>query len=232
MNNSMFKRKGKNIYPPVMFGAPALLRAASNFSVLGGVINILEQVKPEPSYVKDYYRAGMYRFGEEWGYADLLSVLYVATIWVQPKSYLEVGVASGRSMSIVAAIQQDCAITGIDLWKANRLDIPRNNLKTFDHKGSLKLIRGNSHNELPKLRKRNETFDLILIDGDHHEEGATRDLIDVIPMLSRGGILVFDDIIAPWLNKIWEELIESNSRFTTAKYRDSGVGVGVAVRGV
>lgn len=223
----MYKGKGKNIYPPVMFGAPALLRAASRISVLSNVVGLLELVVPKPTFAIDYYRTGIYRFGEEWGYTDLLSILYVATKWLQPKSYLEIGVASGRSMSIVVACSPHCNITGIDLWKEDRLDLPRDNMKAFGHKGRLTLIRGSSHHELPKL---NKTFDLILVDGDHHEEGAAQDLIAVIPMLPRGGILVFDDIAAPWLDKVWKRFVESNSRFTTAKYTDSGVGVGVAVK--
>ena len=55
---------------------------------------------------------------------------------------------------------------------------------------------GNSHKVLPTLfRERPElTFDLITVDGDHTPRGARRDILDVLPRLRIGGVLVFDDV--------------------------------------
>jgi len=53
-------------------------------------------------------------------------------------------------------------------------------------------------------------FDLITVDGDHSEEGAFDDLLNVIPHLNVGGILVFDDIAHPthpYLLGVWKKTL-------------------------
>jgi len=230
MINTLFFHKKKNIFPPLMVGAPALLNAASKISTIKKVGWIIERLNPKPNYVLEYYSNGIERFGEDWGYADLLTVLHVATKWVNPRSYLEIGVSWGRSASIVGALAPECTIIGIDLWKKENMHIPRENLKAVGHKGRVSLLRGDSHAILPGLK--NKHFDIILVDGDHTERGASQDLIDISPLLSLGGVLVFDDISVPWLHRTWKKLIEGNSRFSTAKYPDSGAGVGIAIRRV
>ena len=51
-------------------------------------------------------------------------------------------------------------------------------------------------------------FEIIPLDGDHTEAGAFDDLKNVIPNLSVGGILVFDDIAHPshpYLLNFWKQ---------------------------
>ena len=76
-------------------------------------------------------------------------------------------------------------------------------------------------------------FDVITIDGDHSELGAAQDMCDTLPRLAVGGAVVFDDIAHPKhpeLNRVWRELVENDDRFSCWSYRDSGYGVGCAVR--
>lgn len=223
---TLFSDKEQKILSPVMIGAPALMEAASKIQVHVRVLDILKELEA-PEFWINWYEEGLEKFGEHWGYIDLLGLLYISCKWLHPKSYLEIGVASGRSTSIVGALMPNCNITGIDVWPNSRLDIPINNLKAVEYRGEFTQIHGSSHQELPKLK--GKKFDLILVDGDHREEGAIRDLKAVIPMIPRGGVLIFDDYCAPWLGKTWDEIVRPNGRFSTAEYRESGAGVAIAV---
>ena len=114
-------------------------------------------------------------------------------------------------------------------------DIVRNELKRIGYKGKLEFVNGNSKKTVPQYFKENEDiyFDLITIDGDHTKRGARIDLKNVIPKLKVGGLLVFDDIINPWhtqLNRLWKKMIEKNKRFLSYSFKDSGYGIGVAIK--
>jgi len=225
VNNLVYKGDKGN---SVMVGAEALLKAASKINVLEKVLTIVKSLQPTPTFVLDYYTKGIERFGDDWGYSDLLTILYVASKWLQPKSYLEVGVAWGRSGSIVCSNAKECRYVGVDLWPHKNQNIVEDNFKSVGHIGKRTFYRGDSHRVLPKLNE--GAFDLILVDGDHTKEGAIEDLKHTIPLLNLGGILVFDDISAYWLREVWHTLLENNSRFSTAKYFDSGPGTGIAIR--
>lgn len=214
----------QKIIPPVMISASAILAQAKKAQY--SVLHVLDHLYPSPDFWVKWYEQGMNRFGRGWGYVDLLGVLGVAADWLNAKTYLEVGSASGRSASIVGSASEKCAITAIDLWPAGNQQLVADNLRRVNHTGPVKLIRGNSHEELPKLR--GEKFQLILVDGDHTKQGAVQDLKDVLPLLPVGGILVFDDLCVPGLNEAWHEVIDR--RFSTAGYRESGAGVAVAVK--
>lgn len=224
--NSIFEHE-KKIFSPVMIGAPALMNAATQEIVLEEVLSIMGLMDPKPGYYIDWYETGMKRFGPFWGYVDLLTILFVASLWIEPKNYLEIGVASGKSACIVGNVVPDCAITCMDLFPQGNMHVAKNNLKLAGHQGPLNIIRGNSHDELLKLK--GNTYDLILVDGDHTKEGAAADLEAVIPMLPRGGVLVFDDLSVPWLNEVWTKVVKEKKRFSTAEYRESAAGVAVGV---
>lgn len=225
--NTVFEHEQK-IIPPVMIGAPALMEASSWFSVHEKVSWVLERLNPRPDFWIEWYRTGMERFGSHWGYVDLLTILYIATKWLRPKTYLEIGSAIGRSTCIVGAYAPNCEITAMDLWKASRMDIVENNLKSVGFEGAAHLIQGDSHKELPKLK--GNQYELILVDGDHTKQGAILDLQATLAMLPRGGVIVFDDLCVGWLNDAWNEIVKSDGRFSTAEYRESGAGVAVGIK--
>jgi predicted O-methyltransferase YrrM len=76
-------------------------------------------------------------------------------------------------------------------------------------------------------------FDLITVDGDHSAEGATKDLEDVIPYLSVGGVLVFDDISHPqhrYLLDVWKSVISKHNNLTDYCFTEIGYGVAFAIK--
>ena len=85
-------------------------------------------------------------------------------------------------------------------------------------------------------------FDLVLIDGDHSEEGCRRDFEN---LKHHARILVFHDIVSspvPGVGKVWEEVKErEKDNFDFFEYTDQYdevvnrrnetlLGIGVAVR--
>lgn len=194
------------------------------------------------AHVAAFVSDGRARAGEWFRYADIVTVLAAAAELLRPESYLEIGVRRGRSMSVVARRAPACSILGIDLWNVGYAGIEnpgpdhvRSRLNDVGHTGSVELVSGDSHDELPRLwRDRlGLTFDLITVDGDHSARGAARDLRDVLPRLRIGGALVFDDIshpAHPELASVWRRVVASERRYGTWTFDDVGYGVAVAVR--
>jgi SAM-dependent methyltransferase len=118
--------------------------------------------------------------------------------WRQPKKYMEVGVSFGDSLKVVLPFNPE-SLALCDSWGGEyggemlgghaHID---NLLRDF--RGTVRYLDGNSHILLPAVT---ETFDLILVDGDHSDEGAERDLWDCWRLLEKDGLLVFDDIRHP-----------------------------------
>lgn len=100
--------------------------------------------------------------------------------------------------------------------------------------GAISFIDGDSHQTIPAFfQQYPEVLDMITVDGDHTESGALDDLCNVIPHLSVGGILVFDDIshpAHPYLLNVWRKALESFPYMAGYEYTDAGFGVAFAIR--
>jgi len=233
-----------NWYHPVMIGPSTIGAMATSPASLRGVIQILECLEPDDyvRYLLAYYEAGLERFGDLWRYADIATVLVAAARLIRPRNYLEIGVRRGRSMAMVAATCPDCDIVGFDLWARDYAgmsnpgpDFVRAEIKKLGYSGRMELISGDSHETLPRFfsEHRDAFFDLVTVDGDHSKKGAERDLRDVLPRLKVGGIIVFDDIchpLHPYLAKVWQRVVVSDSRFATWQFAELGYGVAFAIR--
>ncbi len=80
-------------------------------------------------------------------------------------------------------------------------------------------------------RNRPESFDLILVDGDHSFVGAYQDLSDIMPYCSIGGAVVFDDIVKePSCLDAWRAVQGQFKNFSYYEYTENLPGVGVAIR--
>ena len=130
-------------------------------------------------------------------------------------------------------------------------------------------ISGNSHRTLPaffgskrtgiwdrlrlsqRVANRQTDFELVTIDGDHSLTGAYQDLLDAMPHIAVGGVIVFDDI-APDYSKlcpkvvkaergkdphgwgdllgVWRAVQERFSNFRFFEYTRNPPGVGIGVR--
>lgn len=238
------RNKSRQWLDPVQLSPETILRASAAPAVIEGVIKLLERLQQDDfiTYTCRYYREGLRRFGEAWGYTDILTVLYTAARYLKPKSYLEVGVFRGRSMAVVAGVMPDCNLFGFDLWIENYAGMTnpgpafvKEQLKRVGHRGETTLISGDSRETVPEFLQKHPDlfFDLVTVDGAHSAEGARIDLENVLPRIKVGGVLVFDDIRHPkhpWLERVWDVVVGTNPNFRTAKYTALGYGVAVAVR--
>lgn len=231
-------------FPPLMLSATTLGNLSTSPETLRDVIEVLNKLEPDDILVhlQGYFARSISQYGEAWRFADILTVLTAATKLVKPKRYLEIGVRRGRSMAMVTSHQTDCEIYGFDRWTPNYAGMPnpgpklvQAEVKKLGHSGKLEFISGNSHETVPKFFQENPDlyFDMITVDGDHTEKGAAQDLIDVIPHLSVGGVLVFDDIchpLHPYLAQVWHDVVVQDQRFACWQNTDLGFGVAFAIK--
>lgn len=145
-------------------------------------------------------------------------------------------------MAIVASTSQKCSLYGFDLWVENygnmsnpRPDFGRSEFSKVGFFGKLEFINGDSHYTLPKFLNQNPNiyFDIFTVEGDHSERGAIEDILQLLPRLTIGGVIVFEDITHPRhpsLMNVWTKCVKSNNMFNTWGYTDLGYGVAVGVR--
>lgn len=233
-----------DFYSPVLIGAETLLRAASGASTVRAALSVIERLEPDDytRYLRDYYGEGLSRFGESWHYADICTVLSAAARLLAPTTYLEIGVRRGRSMAMVAEASPDARMVGFDMWVEGYAGMPnpgadfvRSEIARVGHRGPIDLISGDSHVTVPRFLADNPdlTFDIVTVDGDHSHDGALADLRTVIPRLSLGGVLVFDDIVHPlhpYLLDVWRTAIAEDGGLAGGEYVELGYGVAFAVR--
>ncbi len=231
-------------YPPLMLGADTISSTIIGGETLKQALTLLGKLTPDAysDYLQAFYRDGMSRFGESWGYADIVTTLIGLAGLLRPVRYLEIGVRRGRSAAAVASVAPACHFYLFDRWTADYagMDNPGPSLVDAEldrmgHSGKRNFVNGNSHDTLPAFFEENPeiAFDLITVDGDHSPKGAARDLADVLPYLAIGGAVVFDDICHPKhpdLAMVWNELVADDPRFTAASYDGAGYGVGFALR--
>jgi len=220
-------------YSPSLFA-----KLARTSHVREAVIKILEDydLDEREKAILSRFKRGVDYWGDSWDFLDNLTVLYAISEIMKPKYYLEIGVRRGRSLAVVAKANPEVNIYGIDLWIRNYAGLENpgpefveKNLKRI-HKGSLNLISGDSHEEVPKLKIQ---FDLVNVDGDHSFSGAFKDLINVAPLVKSGGVIIFDDInhpLCPYLLTVWQKFMRKHPEFVDYIYKEQGRGVAIAVK--
>lgn len=205
---------------------------------------LFERLTPDSysDYLQLYYKNGLDRYGDGWGYADLVTTVMGLADIIQPRNYLEIGVRRGRSVCAVASRVADCDIAMFDMWVENYAgmdnpgaDFVLQELKKIGHSGKTEFFNGNSHNTLPAYFKDHPQsgFDMITVDGDHTNLGAAQDIADVIPHVAIGGAIIFDDVCHPkllGLGEVWRRMVVDNRRFSSWTYSNVGYGVGFAIR--
>lgn len=243
-NAASIDHSGPDDYGGVVIGAGTIGELATDRGARDAAMDVLARLSPDPytDYVRRFIARGEELGGDNWRYADIVTTLYAAATLIRPRAYLEIGVRRGRSMAIVASCAPDSAIIGIDMWQPDYSGMTnpgpahvRREVEGLEFRGSLELISGDSHVELPRLfaERPDLSFDLVTVDGDHTVAGARRDLLDVLPRLRVGGVLVFDDIrhpAHPSLHDVWRRSVAANRRFASWEFDEVGYGVALAVR--
>lgn len=239
-----FEQPGNQWYEPALAGAQTLAPHIVGGARVREALAVLEQLTSDAyaEFVRGFYHAGLERFGDGWQYADINTALLGLAAALRPAAYLEIGVRRGRSLAMVASRQPSCRIVGCDLFIADYAnmanpgpDFVRDELARIGYRGNLEFVVGDSAVVLPEYLAAHPElyFDLITVDGDHTARGARTDLETVLPRLSVGGALVFDDVSNrshPELLAVWQQTVASNPRFSTFAFTDIGFGVAIAVR--
>lgn len=235
---------GADFYGAATVGAETIGALATDLALLRETLALVSRVADDEyvAYVRSFVEHGRAAAGDAWRYADITTVLAAAARLLRPTAYLEIGVRRGRSAAVVAANAPDCSIVAVDMWNEGYAgmgnpgpDLVRRALAEAGHRGDLRFVTGDSHEELPPLFRADPelTFDLITVDGDHSTRGARRDLEDVLPRLRIGGALVFDDVSHarhPGLARVFDRSVRRDRRYATWTFDDVGYGVAVAVR--
>ncbi len=154
-------------------------------------------------------------------------VLNIIVNLFEIKTYLEIGVHNGASMSYVVNQKNrliDCY--GVDLFckdknytdyhedklevEKTRKNIERNNKSD----SKITLLSGNSRSPDIFNLINNKTFDLLFIDGDHSYEGVKSDFFTYSKLVQSGGFIILDDFVpeCPGIIKFVNE-IKSDPNF-------------------
>jgi predicted O-methyltransferase YrrM len=161
---------------------------------------------------------------------------------LNPQSIVEIGTAGGGTLFLWANVSEAKNIISIDLpggafggsypvWK-----IPL--YKSMGRKNTIRLIRANSHEDKTFLRLKEflngQSIDFLFIDGDHTYDGVKQDFERYAPLVRKGGIVAFHDIVThdPEINchvdKFWSEVkqrFKSDELIENKSQKFAGIGI-------
>ena len=226
-------------FPPT---ALTLGAAAMSEEATAAVTAVMDKLTYHPDLVAQIFlhRWGRGKFGKHWRFADLPTCLWAASTFVQPQSYLEIGVFRGRSAAVVGATAPGCAIYGFDLWVPDYagLENPgpefvRQELRAAGHEGEVTLVSGDSRQTVPAFLAEHPElfFDMITIDGAKTIPNVASDFASTLPRLKVGGVVLTDDLpLFPILRRIWDTNITRDPRYVSWHFSDGGFGISLAIR--
>lgn len=137
------------------------------------------------------------------------------------KSYLEIGSAAGGTAFLFNHFFEFERMVLIDdntyLKRTRQLELRKKILNGISYTE----IIGDSKSQevIDKIKVMNETFDIMLIDGDHTYNGVKADVTLYLKYLSKGGYLILHDIVAcSGVGKVFEELKHNDELTFVKKY--------------
>lgn len=232
------------LYSSVIVSPEAIAKASSSPSAINRAIEITNSLSFDKytRYVLEFYKQGLQVFGRYWGFMDIVTVLNTVGKIGLPENYLEIGVRRGRSLCSAIADSPNTDVYAFDMWQENYAGnnnpgavLVEEELAKFQYQGRAIFIDGDSKKTVPEFLSAHPElkFDLITVDGDHSVEGAWEDLSNVLPRLSVGGVIVFDDTANPYcpgLNQVWMDLLLRDKSLKGFSYNDLGTGISFAIR--
>lgn len=136
-----------------------------------------------------------------------------------PVEILEIGSWEGRSTLFFLTYFPQAHLTAVDTWvggyeyqynaTGNLGDLEARFDKNLASCASrLTKRKGSSLSVLPKLLDEEREFDMIYVDGSHLADDVLTDGINAWRLLKRGGVMIFDDVLAPFYpraraNPVW-----------------------------
>lgn len=171
-----------------------------------------------------------------------LPLFYMLKCIHKPKVYLETGTLFGGSICYLMRDKTPCCFIGVDKFDGYYKDQDYGGstdpvtgieitleraLKNIDnnnpHKHQCFLVKGSSYapetiENVTKLLGEHK-IDMLFIDGDHSKEGVTNDWQYYSPMVSSGGLIIFDN----YSDTTWVEVKETVDQLDFTGYKVHGL---------
>lgn len=172
-----------------------------------------------------------------------IRILYALTEKYKLENYLEIGVHNGSSMSYVLQSKYNKKCIGIDpfenlltndpnmehyqkLDKITMLKTSENLNNNNKYNAEIKLIQDYSNNV--KLTNINN-IDLLFLDGDHNYKAVKEDFYKFMPLVKKGGYIVFDDLHQNGPKKAFFEVLKHCSEIKLFGIYESTEGILIKV---
>lgn len=147
--------------------------------------------------------------------------LYNIIVKLNPKTILELGTCCGFSSSYMSFFVPDSKIYTIE-GSPNIATIARENHQFFDLK-NISVFEGRFDVVLPELLNKISPIDFAFIDGHHDKEATLKYFRQILPFMSQGGVMLFDDIAwSDGMKEAWREIIDSKQYVKFEDYAKMG----------
>ena len=145
----------------------------------------------------DFGSKGLYRVDSVQKRSEILS-LANAVADIKPKTILEIGTCNGGTLFIWSNIASDLVIT-CDLNKSKVREELYSQFPPGNSDCKVISLEGDSHKqsfaEKVKQTINGREVDFLFIDGDHTEPGVRQDYEMYSPLVRKGGLIAFHDIL-------------------------------------
>ena len=150
-------------------------------------------------------------------------------------TYLEIGAFAGGSASLISTHENVSKIFSIDIGHPINKEITIKNVNRFKHdKCEYQYIQGDStSNEIKEIvHNLIDKVDILFIDGDHTEEGVTRDFFLYKHLVKENGWIGFHDIKNSefhhshncFVDRLWNKLSGDKIEFIDSTTGFGGIG--------
>jgi predicted O-methyltransferase YrrM len=181
---------------------------------------------------------------EKTDYTSVRTILGAFTEMALPKTYLEIGTRRGHSLCMVVNCSTGLLdVYSFDIWSESYAgeanpgpELIKKELEKINFMGNIYFFNGDSKKTIPDFFQyplHPKEIDLIFVDGDHSDEGARTDLLNVVDHVSIGGLIVFDDITHPahpGLMQVWHKVMANRPNFELRESTKYPYGWAVALR--
>ena len=143
---------------------------------------------------------------------------------VPGRCMLEFGTHMGFSAAYLLSSKSEMSLVTVEGSK-DLCDIAESHLEHFKNRYRILNMLFDEAVDL-LLSEKKESFDLVFIDGQHEKEATLYYTKRVLPLVSQGGVFVFDDIY--WsedMRSAWQALCEDVIFSLTIDLGDKGIGV-------
>lgn len=221
--------------PAVEFSYKARANRRLSLAAIMNTMRILKRVNPGDAYYENYL--GMIKKYKE-DFFDTYQVLLAIGVYRAPKRILEIGTRTGISLCQLlssyidlSVIETVVCVDPFDQWTSANL--VRANLKYLNLPAGdlVKILAMRSEDFLPKCE---ETFDYVLVDGDHDRTVCRNDLEGAHRVVELDGVIICDDLSPSDgecnLIGVWEDFKKSHLEEYHYAEILSGKGCGIAIR--